>query len=636
MQSKVKAIEHRHRSVASIAAISQEPSSLNTELGADPGSFSWSAATRLRFGYLRLITPRMSQNLPYIDKVSLVGLRWAHRPGPRRGGIPRNAQSLGPKAPDASRHIGTSPTDQAPLMIRGFRRIGAAGRALTPTSLVERPLLLAALTALAFSTYYFPYSNQNAYFLHVVGRWGDHALLRSDSFYNTPAPDIFFTYLHSPVGYLSGLEALTTLMLYIIIFSIGLYGFYRFLTASFGVPLWFSASFLMILCNPAATMLLDKFGIAPAALLGGIANQSLFYPPPLYYQPSTIDCLYFTSLWLIAQSRFGPALVVSSFVALVHPIMLACSFFIYSALMVTLWRRATLKRLALWSAASLAIVLPVLVYHLLTNVGSSESDIALARHIMIDVRTPHETAIAEWFGYDDLVRIALLAIGLGLAVRRKVGDGIAIRMFVLFVLFSAVVSTVAFAAGNEALRLIQPWRASVVYLPILTIFACWMMAGRAASRLFMVPAVRLLAVSGMAASLLSPVVISHMLYRDNAERWRFYGELTELYESGGVFAHIPGSFSDVRLGGGVPVFVDLKTPAFTAEGLIEWDRRVRLLEAIDFSSCGETRTKMEEEGIRWFIFDGSLDQKPLADIARCQGAPVLKSGKFVVYRMDGQ
>jgi hypothetical protein len=316
--------------------------------------------------------------------------------------------------------------------------------------------------------------------------------------------------------------------------------------------------------------------------------------------------------------------------------MLACSLFIYGALMVTLWRRATLRQLALWSALSLSIVLPVLVYHLVTNFGSDESEIALARHIMIDVRTPHETAVERWFGYDDLLRGVLLAIGLVLIARRKVGDPIATRMFLWFVVSSVMVSAMAFASGNEALRLIQPWRASVVYLPVLTIFACWMMAGRTAARLFMFPAVRGLVVCGMAASLLSPVVISRMLYRDTAERWRFYGKLTELYEPGAVFGHLPGSFSDVRLGGRVPIFVDLKSPAFTGRGLIEWDRRVRFLESIDFSRCSETKARMEEEGIKWFIFDRSLDQNSLSDIARCQVAPVLESGRFVVYRMDGR
>ncbi|MGH2541969.1 MAG: hypothetical protein ACRDIB_04195, partial [Ardenticatenaceae bacterium] len=363
---------------------------------------------------------------------------------------------------------------------------------------------------------------------------------------------------------------------------------------------------------------------------------SLFYPPPIYYQPSTIDCLYFVSLWLISRSRFTLALAVSSIVALVHPIMLACSLFIYGALMATLWRGATLRQMALWSALSLAIVLPVLVYHFTMNFGSDESEIALARHIMIDVRTPHETAIGRWFGYDDLVRGALLVIGLVLIAGRKVGDGVAARMFMLFVLLSVIASAIAFASGNEMLRLIQPWRASVVYLPVLTIFACWMIAGRVVASLYTLPAIRVLVICGMAASLLSPVVISRMLYRDTAERRGFYEELAELYEPGAVFAHIPGSFEDVRLAGGVPIFVDLKSPAFTAEGLREWDRRVRFFDSIDFSRCSEMQTKMDDEGIRWLIFDKSLDQEPLTGIARCQVAPVLESDKFVVYRLDGR
>jgi hypothetical protein len=127
-----------------------------------------------------------------------------------------------------------------------------------------------------------------------------------------------------------------------------------------------------------------------------------------------------------------------------------------------------------------------------------------------------------------------------------------------------------------------------------------------------------------------------MLLRDTAERWRFYGELTGLYQPGAVFGHIPGSFSDVRLGAGVPIFVDLKSPAFTAGDLIEWNRRVQFLESIDFSRCSETRARMEDEGIELFIFDRSLDQDPLSEIAGCQIAPVLESGRFVVYRMDGQ
>jgi hypothetical protein len=507
--------------------------------------------------------------------------------------------------------------------------------ALNPKTLSECPVLLSGLTAVAFSTYYFPTSTQNAYFLHIIARWGDLPSLRADWLYHTPEPYIFFNYLNFFVGYLAGYEALTTLVLFVAISSLGFFAIYRVLTVCFGIPLWFCAAFILILCNPAVSLLLSQYKVAPALLLGGIARQSLFYPSPLYYQPSTVDWLYFVCLWLVAQSRYTPALALSSLIALIHPIMLTCSFFFYCALTIALWREATIKQVVWRSVISLSIVLPVLLYYFSLNSSFDHSDVAQARHIMLDVRTPHETAGAVWFSYGDAIRVAFVGFGCIVLLLRGCQPTI-VRPFLWLVAMSVLASAVTFATGNETLRLLEPWRASTVYLPLLTILSLWVLARSGMELLWRFRAFRISVMCGMMLSVLSPIVTTSMVWQGAHERRLFYEKLAALDGGSTVFAHLPRSFEDVRLGAGIPIFVDFKSPAFTAGDLIEWDRRVRLLEALNFSQCYKFEVLMRSEEVDFFILDRRLDEKQVSEIEGCRTAPVLESDGFVVYRVDDE
>jgi hypothetical protein len=426
--------------------------------------------------------------------------------------------------------------------------------------------------------------------------------------------------------------------LFVLVLSLGFFSIYRVLAEGFDVSVWFSAAFLVILCNPSVTLLLEKYTIAPSFFLGGIANQSLFYPPPLYYQPSSLSWLYFLALWLIVQSRFTSAFALSAFIALMHPIMLASSLFFFGALVIVLWRGVPFKQMLLWALMSFAIVLPALIYHTLSNYSFDQGEIAVAQHIMLEVRTPHETKLTEWFGYDDVLRLLFIGFGVLAAAMQGLRERLVVRVLLVFTMLSVAASAVTFATGSETMRLVQPWRASIVYLPLLAVFSIWTLVGTIATRLFDFRIVRVASTCAIAASLLSPVVISYKLfqYERSDGRWAFYERLRALHDEEAVLAHMPQSFADLRLGAGLPTFVDFKSPAFTVGELIEWDRRVRFLESIDFSQCEQTTVRMRQEGIGFFLFDKTLDEKQVTDIAQCGLEPALQSDRFVVYRIDGR
>jgi hypothetical protein len=90
------------------------------------------------------------------------------------------------------------------------------------------------------------------------------------------------------------------------------------------------------------------------------------------------------------------------------------------------------------------------------------------------------------------------------------------------------------------------------------------------------------------------------------------------------------------LGAGVPIYVDFKSPAFTAGDLIEWDRRVRFVESLDFSQCDDTAARLRQEGIGLFLLDRALDGEEMSEIESCQFEALLESGRYVVYRIDGR
>jgi hypothetical protein len=510
--------------------------------------------------------------------------------------------------------------------------------ALSPKAFADRTVLLSILSGIAFSTYYFPYSNQHSYFLHPLARWGNKPLLGTDWLYNTTEPYIFFNYAHMIASVVPELTSMIIFLLFVIVLSLGFLSIYRLLVDAFDVPVWFSVAFVMILCNPAATLLFEKYTVGPAFFLGGIANQSLFYPPPLYYQPSSVALLYFVALWLVSQSRFTAAFALSAFIALMHPIMLVSSFFFFCALILVLWREVVFSRVIFWAILSLSIVLPGLIYQIISNYGFELSEIAAAHHIMLDVRTPHETDVRVWFGWDDAIRVLLIAFGAGAAIAHKLYKRRVVRVFLGITVFSVVGSLITFATGNETMRLVQPWRTSIVYLPLLTAFSVWVVLGPIACKLFRFATIRLVTTCAIAASVLSPVVISYKLYQfeRSDERRAFYERLKPLHDDEAVLAHMPRSFDDLRLNAGLPIFVDFKNPAFTAGELIEWDRRVRFVESIDFSQCRETAGRMRQEGIGFFLFDKQLDEKQISAIRHCPIEPVLQSDRFLVYRVDGR
>ena len=329
----------------------------------------------------------------------------------------------------------------------------------------------------------------------------------------------------------------------------------------------------------------------------GLANQYLLGPG---LQPSAFGVLLVSSL---ACYRRGWPLMAAALAAGVnafHATYLLPAGLLVLGYLVAEWRagrRGTALRLG---ALALALVAPVLAFHITRFGPTSAASFAEAQRILAEVRIPHHARPARWFDACAACQVVGMLAGL-FAVRRS-------NLFVPLAVAGALAligSVAVVATGNPTAALAFPWRLSALLVP----FATAVLLARCAARLERWPALcKLLAGLTLALSVAGAVAVYALGlgYREPESEDAVLAYVRDTTTANDVYlvpARFPkptvvrGVFSNTfappqpptavvyfelarfRLATGARLYVDFKAIPYRDDEVREWHARVANVEA---------------------------------------------------------
>jgi hypothetical protein len=464
------------------------------------------------------------------------------------------------------------------------------------------PFACAIAFALAHTQSPLFYSNQNQYLLHGLAH-GGYGHLANDWLALTADPTPHFSLFVDWSYRLGGLAPIqVTFFLLLIAYFLILW---RTVVALALIPptdrALFAFAALFTAAHAAGPRLLSVrlTGVDyPWFLQCGVAGQFALGPG---LQPSCFAIWLFASLLAFARGHLCWAAGLAAFAAWFH------ATYLLPAAMLTLGYQVQVLRVHGGAKAcrlglvALAVVSPAVVYVFMVFRSDDPAAFAESQRILATVRIPHHAVVSRWFDVVAALQIAWVVAGL-----------VRLRKTVLFIPLTvaaglAVVLTLAqVATGNPTLALLFPWRLSVVLVPLATatIVATSMTRIANANGAGIVSAVVLLALAGSGVA----IVWTRTGYamndtergllqsvRDNSlpnELYLIPAKIPPVGTGRGSMSAsftppprprpgsnlIPVDLQRFRLATGSAIYVDFKSVPYAPDEVIEWERRMRLVE----------------------------------------------------------
>lgn len=452
------------------------------------------------------------------------------------------------------------------------------------------------------------YSNQNQYFLHGLAA-GGHGCLRDDWLANTADPTPLFsalvrlTYLH--------LDESCFYLFYFVLFGLyflSLLGIATAVVPEIGAPpLRFCFSAALLAIHSALLRLLcahwlgsDYFWYAQAGLAGQYVLGAMF-------QPSVFGVLLLCSIWLFLEDKPALAAVCAALAAICHATYFLGAATLTMTYVFVLLKKKRLGRAAFVGVSALVLVLPILVHDFQQFRPSSSEQFWKAQRILAHVRIPHHALLRHWFnGFSCAQLLGILAAAV-IARKSKLAPVFWASLGVLTVL-----TLIQLWTGNDTLALIFPWRLSVYLVPMATAVLLGKLVALAGVRCgAWLQGHRRLVFAGNAilvgSLVMGGIVISklHLAYRVSRAELPLLQFARSHATAGQVYllpcdvprnlpsntSHIAAHFTDdraterhlpelqtFRLRSGVPIFVDLKSIPYKDTEVLEWYRRIGLVQ----------------------------------------------------------
>ncbi len=249
--------------------------------------------------------------------------------------------------------------------------------------------------------------------------------------------------------------------------------------------------------------------------------------------------------------------------------------------------------------------------------------------VLTEIRIPDHSLPLHWFDVDAAFKLLLVLLAVALTRELRIGR------FLAFGLAATVALTLAtLLPGMETLRLVAPWRTSVVLVPIamvvvVTFGLAWLMPRLAARRqlrhrLAVVLAAVLVAfaalgVASKAQRYLSPQEPGYYAWmRAHAER--------------GWVVMTPVGDRGFRLATGVPQFVSFQSHPYQDHEVLEWHRRVEVARAVQRApagACDLVEQERRRAGLTHVVWPTGRS------VATCPGsAAVYRDADFAVFAFD--
>lgn len=318
---------------------------------------------------------------------------------------------------------------------------------------------------------------------------------------------------------------------------------------------------------------------------GGVAGQSA---AAATFGPSLFGVLLVVSLLAYAHGRSLAAIGLAAAAAVLNPAYLLCALVLSGAYLAdTVVNTGARRTIVSGAALAVAALTPVVLYLLVAFTPVAPSLHEAAQDVLVDFVLPQHAKPEVWFGLDDGIRLGIVAVGLVLAWRSPLFPVLA-----LAVTAGAVLTALALITSSETLALLFPWRLSVVLVPVATaivlatavqaVFAFGRGVERLVGRYSDGPPAGLVTVGRTLAYVLAGLVIGVSLVigidrlerLDPEPRASALGRLVAAERLPGDLYLVPPRPTELRLDGGVPVYVDLLAHPYEDREVLEWRRRL--------------------------------------------------------------
>ncbi len=475
-------------------------------------------------------------------------------------------------------------------------------------------------------------SNQHQYFLHGLARAG-YGYLDQDWLANTLDPTPVFSWLVWLV-YSLFRSGWPFYLCYAFLMGVYLVSAYRLADNLFALQcsptrtLVFLALFFVFHSAALRFLLARVLGHQAAFLFeGGLAGQRLLGQ---VFQPSTFGVFLVLSLALFLSGQEERALVPLAVAVYFHPTYLLSGAMLTSAYMVVLYRESQgIRRPLRLGLLALLMVLPVIAY-VLWAFGSTDGEVARqAQGILVRVRIPTHTLVSAWVNWDTAVQVGLVLAALFL-VRRT-------RLFLpllILTLEALILTLVQVASGSRALALLFPWRISVILVPLSTVLILgWLVSrclpdGKLPDRIGRVYRLGALIV---VLCLMSAGAARFMLerQRQQTDPARPLLEYVAAHKKPGDLYLTPLAMEEFRLTTEAPILADFKAIPYRADEVLEWYRRVRLLDWFYHTGdqC-EFLADLQAEGVTHVVLPSKLTARA------CPSFVVLyQDAKYTLYQV---
>jgi hypothetical protein len=489
------------------------------------------------------------------------------------------------------------------------------------------------------------FSNQHQYFVHGLARGGLGSLDR-DWLANTADPTPIFTGLVAVTHrYLSDYLFHIYFAVLLGVYLYGLLGIFTYLTKGAATPLLrfsFLTGIVVVHAGIVRLMSVRLFGVDyPWFLQSGLAGQYLLGPA---LQPSVFGVLLVTSISAFLHDRPWWAATLAALAGVLHATYLLGAACLMLGFMFVLRREQRGKTALVIGGWALLLVLPAVVYHVVQFVPMSGE----AQYILVDIRIPHHAIPARWFDAIAAAQVASMVAALFL-VRR---DRFFAVLAVPFVL-SLLLTLVQVATGSDSLALLFPWRISALLVPVATAIILTSALRNLGEPRVSTPGPAKpgvntpgspryrRAIAGGCCLLLAIAVggglvisIKGLAYHTNSDEEpildfvRTNRERNDVYlipvtvpksdpTKKGVFSatftpaprassvnFIPVDFQRFRLDTGAPIVIDYKSIPYRDVEVIEWYRRLLMVEAIYTERdriTDETRMALRDWGVTHIV-----------------------------------
>jgi hypothetical protein len=451
-------------------------------------------------------------------------------------------------------------------------------------------------------------SNQNTYFLHGLAQ-ARFGFLSQDWLARTADPTPVFSALINITYRIFHSEA-PAYIYYGLLLGVYFYALYGIADILFGLSrstarsLVFITAF-MALHSTAFRFLLSRIWDGEAAYLfeGGVANQRILGQ---IFQPSSFGVFLLLSVLFFLRGKKA-----LSILALAVAVWFHSTYLLPAALLTLGYMTAILWKDRNWKSAlglgfiTLLAVSPVLIYDAVLFGPTTAAMYSQAEQILAHYRIPEHTQITWWFGWTTIARAGLLAAALWIVRKTRLFPVIFIAALGMLLL-----TLVEWGTGNDSLALLFPWRISVILVPLsstllLTAGLQWI-----AGRIHRVPAIAVRAAPAACLTAVSLLMIAGIarfpLDQAAAESdpaLPMMNAVRALSAAGDVY-FVPPKMESFRIETGAPVFVDLKSIPYRDADVVEWFRRLLLVNNFyqpETDRCAQAPHLARQEGVFLFV-----------------------------------